>query len=182
MKLSAAIVCIGLMGTAMAQVSSSYRLTGAAFPEGGNPEAGTVLVSTSFRISLDAVGDTAFAPLLASASYAIESGFVAGYPPPGEVRALGFAADRSTISWQADRSTGVYHVYRGELSDLPGTYGVCRLAGVSGETALVSEIPLAPPLQSGLFYLVTAENRLGEEGTKGSDGGGVARTNPVPCP
>jgi hypothetical protein len=33
-----------------------------------------------------------------------------------------------------------------------------------------------------LFYLVTGENRLGEEGTKGRTSTGAERVNPTPCP
>ena len=35
---------------------------------------------------------------------------------------------------------------------------------------------------AGFLYLVTAENALDEEGSKGSDSAGVPRGNPVPCP
>ena len=33
-----------------------------------------------------------------------------------------------------------------------------------------------------LFYLVTARNRLGEEGTKGYRSPGIERPNDAPCP
>jgi hypothetical protein len=34
----------------------------------------------------------------------------------------------------------------------------------------------------GLFYLLTAENRLAEEGTIGTDSDGGERANDSPCP
>jgi hypothetical protein len=40
----------------------------------------------------------------------------------------------------------------------------------------------SPPAGSGFFYLATARNRLGEEGTKGFASSGTRRVNPSPCP
>jgi hypothetical protein len=53
----------------------------------------------------------------------------------------------------------------------------------------LSELPDAaaildavPDPGQGFFYLVTARNRLAEEGTKGSTSAGVPRSNAFPCP
>lgn len=42
--------------------------------------------------------------------------------------------------------------------------------------------PLAPSAGTGFFYLVTARNRLDEEGPKGFQSLGVEEPNPDPCP
>ena len=49
--------------------------------------------------------------------------------------------------------------------------------------ALILNLLAAPvPAGNGYFYLVTARNRLWEEGTKGSSSAGAQRANPAPCP
>ena len=47
--------------------------------------------------------------------------------------------------------------------------GTCQVAGISTETTTVSA---TPPRGDALFILLTAENRLAEEGTKGPDSAG----------
>jgi hypothetical protein len=42
--------------------------------------------------------------------------------------------------------------------------------------------PDVPSVTTGYFYLVTADNRLDEEGTKGFRSNGTERGNPAPCP
>jgi len=83
------------------------------------------------------------------------------------------------MHWDAEPSAGVYNIYRELMSDLSGTgYGECFAPDVSGTTGTD---PGTPPASDGWFYLVTAENRLGEEGTKGWNSGATERQGNV-CP
>jgi hypothetical protein len=92
----------------------------------------------------------------------------------------GYQADRTTLTWDAEPSIGRYHVYRDALSALPGLgFGVCLDSDVPGTTYVD---PGVPGDGAGYFYLVTAVNRLHEEGTKGITSGGAERGNPAPCP
>jgi hypothetical protein len=71
-----------------------------------------------------------------------------------------------------------YDVYRGPTGRLPGTFGSCLASNLVGTTY---NDPVAPG--SGVFfYLVTGENRLGEEGTKGTQSNGTVRTAAPACP
>jgi hypothetical protein len=109
----------------------------------------------------------------------MDSGFPLTYPPPGEVRGLRFL-DSETLVWNPEKSVGVYNLYRDLIGSLSGLgYGSCKEQDLASETATDSD-PL--PTDNGYFYLVTAENRLTEEGTKGFDGYGAERPNPSPCP
>jgi hypothetical protein len=84
-----------------------------------------------------------------------------------------------TLSWDPERSVGDYDVYRDLLSSLPGNFGACLEHDVPAQTAVDVGIP---GVGTGYFYLVTAENRLDEEGTKGFRSNGSERLNPAPCP
>lgn len=134
--------------------------------------------SASFMVSLDAIGDGVHLAGASSASYQMDAGFVIAYPPPLEVLNLAFTSE-TTLVWSPEKSVGRYNVYRGLLSSLPGGYGVCLAANVPSESLTDADVP---PAGQGFFYLVTAENRLGEEGTKGHDSHGVERVNATPCP
>jgi hypothetical protein len=175
----AAIATACLVLPAAAQQSPSFRLDEHVFNEGGHPASGTVLTSASFTISLDAIGEAATGTGLSSASFRMDGSFGAAYPPPGEVTGLRLT-DHQTLVWDPERSVGVYHLYRDLLSGLAGLgYGTCHEQDIPGETATDAD---TPPTGNGYFYLVTAENRLDEEGTKGSDGDSNPRGNPSPCP
>jgi hypothetical protein len=175
-----AIVLVALSGPALAQSSAGYILEEHVFNAGGHPEAGTVLTSASYRMSLDALGDAVLGTGLGSASYHMDGGFGSAYPPPGEVTGLLLLDDDETLVWDPERSVGVYHLYRDLLSALSGLgYGQCEQYGIATETATDSDTPSA---STGYFYLVTAENRLAEEGTKGWDSSDDERLNPSPCP
>ena len=83
-------------------------------------------------------------------------------------------------SWNPERSVGVYNLYRDLLGNLSGLgYGDCEQSDLPGTTATDTD---RPPAAGGFFYLITAENRLREEGTKGFDSSGSGRPNPSPCP
>jgi hypothetical protein len=173
------VAIAGLAGTPVgAQSSASYRVSQASFNEGGHPAEGSVLAAPNFRIKLDAIGGSVAREGLASASFRSDAGFVSGYPPPGEVVGLKFP-NKTTLLWSPERSVGAYEVYRGPLAAVASSSGVCFSAAVTVETG-GDTTALAPG--TGYFYLVTARNRLLEEGTKGAGAGGVLRVDTTPCP
>jgi hypothetical protein len=163
---------------ATAQSSVSYKLQASVFNAGGDPSGGSVLASTSFHIRLDSIGEGLVQVALGSASFHMDGGFVEAYRPPGEVAGLRYLANKRTLEWDPEISTGVYAVYRNTLNSLPGSFGVCLPPSVSGTSA---DDAALPSVGAGFFYLVTARNRLGEEGTKGQQSNGAARPNPAPC-
>jgi hypothetical protein len=161
------------------QESANYKLHEHTLNAGGNPDGGTVLASSSFRITLDALGEGITGPDLAGTSWRMDAGFVSGYPPPGEVTGVRFGADHITLTWNPEMSVGTYDLYRGiAWAFLPG-FGSCDQYGLTSETATDTDVP---SVGSGFFYLVTARNRLSEEGTKGLYASGTERPNPSPCP
>jgi hypothetical protein len=164
---------------AAAQQSASFKLEEQSFNVGGHPRDGVILVSTNFRIGLDSIGESLASPLATSTSFRMGRGFVSAYPPPGEVLGLSFA-DEITIGWETEGSVGTYAIYRAATSTLPGlAYGACLDSSLTNESYTDLDEPLAG---QSYFYLVTARNLLGEEGTKGYDSSGAERANPAPCP
>jgi hypothetical protein len=164
---------------AEAQQSASFNLEEHTFNAGGRPDEGTVAQSASFRVSLDAIGEAVSLAGLTGASFGIDAGFVAPYPAPGEVLGLRFA-NHVKLIWDPDPSTGVYNLYRGLVASLSGlAYGSCHESGVDGESTSDADLP---PANQAFFYLVTAENLLAEEGTKGFDSEGDEHPNSMPCP
>jgi len=130
-------------------------------------------------MSLDAVGDPATGARSSAPSYRMGAGFASAYPPPGQVRGLRFT-DGDTLRWDSEPSIGSYNLYRDLLSRLSsGGYGNCEQQDLTDETATDATVP---PAADGYFYLVTAQNRLDEEGTLGEDSGGAERPNTTPCP
>jgi hypothetical protein len=173
----------GIVGTlanpwSSAQQSDSFELGEHVFNAGGHPEQGSVPASGGFRISLDAIGDVTSGPTPSSASYRVAGGFVTAYSPPGEVLELRFD-DGTTLSWHPERSVGSYMLYRDGVDTLAGDYGSCLEPGITIASTNDSDTPVAG---IAWFYLVTARNRLGEEGTKGFAGDGTERGNTAPCP
>lgn len=170
---------IAVAAPAWAQQSASYQLREHAFNAGGRPDQGTLAQSPNFRVSLDAVGDPLSRAGLSSASFGMDGGFVSPYPPPQEVIGLEFS-DNQALLWNPEGSTGTYDLYRGLVSTLSGlAYGSCHQQGLTDETTTVADVP---PSGDSYFYLVTAENLLSEEGTKGFDSTGTERASPSPCP
>jgi hypothetical protein len=162
---------------ALAQTSASYKLTESVFNNGGDPANGASGASASYRIRLDAVGDGILGVGLASASFHMDGGFVDVYRPPGEIQQLLFTG-KTTMTWSPEKSVGQYEAYRGPMSSLAGA-GTCLVSPLATE---VTNDASAPASGQGFFYLVTARNRLGEEGTKGFKTGGLERPNSSPCP
>ncbi len=163
---------------ALAQQSASFRLAEQVLNAGGHPAGGLSPSSSSFRITLESIGGGLHDGALSSGSFVLEGGFPAPYPPPGEVQGFDLPAETSLI-WNAERSAGDYNVYRGALTVLPAlAYGSCYLQDVTATGATEGGVP---PVGTGWFYLVTVENRLGEEGTKGFRSSGAERNGSV-CP
>ena len=163
---------------ALAQTSTSYKLEEHVLNAGGHPSDGAYMSSASFRIKLDSIGEAVVGSGMSSASYGMDASFGAAYPPPGEVPWMWFS-DHDTMHWDAEKSAGVYNLYRDLMSNVSGGgYGDCHSAGVSDTTAIDAG---TPPGSDGWFYLVTVENRLREEGTKGGDSTGTERLGTV-CP
>jgi len=170
---------LALTGPISAQESASFKLREHSFNASGRPDHGTVAQSASFRVSLDAIGDSVSLTGPSSASFQVDLGFVAAYPPPREVTGLLFT-DAETLVWNPEKSTGAYNLYRRLIADLPGLdYGLCKEPDIADETT-TDDDPLA--IGEGFFYLVTAKNLIDEEGTKGFDSDHFERANPTPCP
>ena len=158
------LVALLAMLPVAAQQSASYKLSDSVLNAGGHPSGGTVMTSAGAG--------------LGSASFSADAGFGVCYPPPGEVGGLGFD-DAVTLVWNPEKSVGGYNLYRDTLAGLSGSsYGNCLQRDLANETATDAD-PV--PAGDGFFYLVTAENRLGEEGTWGADSAGAPRTGGV-CP
>ncbi|MDQ7006720.1 MAG: hypothetical protein Q9Q40_05775 [Acidobacteriota bacterium] len=162
----------------LAQQSASYRLEEHVVNLGGRPDDGVTASSAGFRISLDSFGEAAVRAGLVSSSFRVDGSFAGAYPPPGEVPGLRLT-DSTTLVWDAEKSVGVYNVYRDALAALSGGgYGTCWRQDLPEATTTDPDVPGSG---GGFFYLVTAENRLDEEGTKGSDSGGAPRGG-LACP
>jgi hypothetical protein len=167
-----------LCGSAAAQTSASFKLTENVINAGGNPLGGTRPTSASFRIPHDSIGDPAVRGLLSSASYRAEGGFVARYRPAGEAQGVRFM-NQTTLVWDHEPSVGTYNLYRNTLASLPGNPAGCLQSTLAQPTFVETA---TPAVGSGWYYLVTAENRLGQEGTKGHRSNGAERPNSAPCP
>jgi hypothetical protein len=167
-----------LAAPAAAQQSASYHLSEHVLNSGGRPLQGATAASASYRVSLDAIGENVNGAGLSSASYWMDGGFTVAYPPPGEVSGLTFPGKQNLL-WNPEPSVGDYNLYRGLLGSLSGLgFGTCQEQNLPGETAVDAAVPAAG---AGFFYLVTAENKLDEEGTKGFRSGGLERLGNT-CP
>lgn len=180
MKSVMGLVLLALAATALpAQESASFKLNESTLNLGGNPNSVARPTSTSFRIGFDALGGIVGQRPLSGPSFRMDPSFAPAYRPPGEVAGLSFA-DADTLDWQAEPAAIGYAVYRDLLSTLDGLgYGGCLASDVAGTTLDDTDVP---PSADGWFYLVTALNRLDEEGSKGPDSIGAERPNPTPCP
>ena len=158
-----------------AQGSEGYLNRERSFNNGGNPSP--VLVSENFQINLGSLGENLTMSSCESNDYTLVGGFSFSYPPPGEVMNLRFV-DSSILEWDADLSAGTYNVYRGLVSELATTYGSCHIVDIGQVQASDPEIPVQGECY---FYIVTACNRVGEEGTMGRDSSDTERPNVSPC-
>ena len=174
-----ALAGVALAGLATAQQSSSFQMTEYTFNAGGHPAQGTILTSGSFQLTLDALGDAISGTATNSSSFSIGNGFPASFGPPLEAQNLRFT-DAVTLAWDPDGSVGEYELYRGQVvAPFDPNYGSCLSAGITDLTATDFSAP-GPGL--AFFYLVTARNRLDEEGSKGLDPDNLERDNSFPCP
>jgi hypothetical protein len=165
-------------GAALAQQSPSYKLEEYAFNAGGHPVAGVSPASAGQRITLGSIGESFPLRRHFGPTFVLDGGFLFPYFPPGEVLDLRFT-NATTLEWDPQVSAGRYNLYRDALAALGGLgYGGCTQQNLT--TATTTDATLAPP-GAGFFYLVTVENRLGDEGTKGFRSSGEERGGAV-CP
>ena len=167
-----------LTAPVVAQQSANFKLNEHVINAGGHPSGGVVMASTSYKITLDALGESVVQVGMTSTSFHMDASFASAYPPPGEVVNLVFTDDQ-TLDWSAERSAGVYDLYRDET---PDGYGTCEQSDLPGPPATDASTPAAG---GTVFYLVTVKNRLWEEGTKGfrSDAGERLGATVLPvCP
>ena len=174
----AVLVGFTLANDGLAQTSSSFKLEEHTFNAGGHPEGGVIPTSSSFKITLDAIDDGLAGTSLNSSSFLMNSGFTASFPPPTEVQNLNFITS-TTMVWDADGSIGDYALYRDTVDNISPGFGACVLPTPASETATDLTVPGLGQVQ---FYIVTARNRLLEEGTKGFTSLGPERGNAAPCP
>ena len=175
----AVLIATFAVPTSLGQTSASYSLEEATLNAGGRPQNSSSPSSASYGISAEAIGDFVVSRGLSSASYVSDASFLVAYPSPREVLGLDIAADKQTVTWQPEPSVGRYNVYRGALTGISGlTYGDCLQQDLATETTSDTDLP---PLADGFYYIVTAENRLHEEGTKGDRSDGIERQGTA-CP
>jgi hypothetical protein len=171
------LACLAL--PSLAQESPSFRLNEHSLNAGGHPRDGAVASSARFRISLDALGGTVARTGMASPRFLMDAGFVSVYRPPGEVAWLWFQ-DEDWLNWSPESSAGDYNLYRDPISDLVSLdYGHCLAHDIPATTTVDADLPA---VGEGFFYLVTAENRLNQEGPKGWGSFNLYRMNANPCP
>src|SRR5262249_43080936 len=83
--LSLGVALGATLDTARAQTSASYKLTESVVNAGGDPRDASFAASASYRIRLDAIGQSVAGAGFTSAGYHMNAGFAGDYPPPGEV-------------------------------------------------------------------------------------------------
>lgn len=103
------------------------------------------------------------------------------YDPPGEVVALDFGADKTTLGWASfARESGsgtVYDAIRGDLDALRSSGAVTAAACLgSASTATSRTDSQAPSPGTGYYYLVQARNACGTGGW-GAASAGTPRTH-----
>ncbi len=179
MRFVIASTAILLAAPALAQQGEGVRISDHAINAGGHPSQGVVMASASYHLRFDSLAESTAGLLLEGDGYRLQGGFVACYPAPLEVTGLRFT-DAATLVWAPERSAGIYNLYRGGIDDLAlGGYGSCLDDSLSDESSVDVE---RPPVGNGFAYLVTAENRLEEEGSLGTDSAGSEREPGSPCP
>lgn len=174
MKTFVAVVAVlTALANAHAQSSSSFQISNSVVNAGGHPQQGQKMASESYQVSLDAIGDTVWSG--ASATYAGSSGFVGRYRPPGELGNLRFNA-KVNLTWDYDRGLTESNLYRGTTA---AGAAACYQPNLPANSFLEST---SPSVDAGWYYLVGAENLLGEEGPLGTGPGGAPRAPVAACP
>ncbi|MEJ2368989.1 MAG: hypothetical protein P8Z49_11750 [Acidobacteriota bacterium] len=160
-----------------AQTSPNYSNEEHVLNCGATPAP--TLSSSNYQVTLSSIGDGLSTATMSSSSYEISGGFDAVFPPPGEVENVHFTS-KTDMAWNPEPSVGTYNVYKASLADLQGgSSGTCFASGLASPTASDTATPSAGQC---FYYLVTAENRLNEEGTLGSQSGGTPRPAASSCP
>jgi len=174
----ALVLGVGLLAssTLWAQTSTNYQNQEHVFNAGGNPAP--AITSTNYSITLSSIGDGLTQTGMNSPSYQMDGGFVPAYSPPGEVLNLQFSS-KTAFGWDPEPSVRAYEVYRGDIVNVPSGSGACLVSGV---TTTAASDATTPAQGQCFFYLVTARNRVSEEGTMGNDSQGSGRVNGSPCP
>lgn len=162
-------------GSAPAQSSASFDISDAVLNAGGHPGQGPTMTSVSYQLSTDAIGDLVSHGAASSTTYTSSAGFDGRYRPPGELGNLRFNA-KVNLLWDYDVALGKSNLYRG--SSASGA-AACYQPGLPGNSFIEST---SPESGAGWYYLVGAENTLGEEGPLGLGPGGAPRSPVVPCP
>ena len=164
-RLLGAVLSVTLAGLAAAQSSNSYVLETWSINSGGVVPASEPVVGKPYRLSLAAIGDPVYPVPLSGASFTLDAGSVEPWRPAGEVPGLRLD-DAALLDWDTAPGARLYNLYRGDL---------IGLSSPSAGSCLQSDIPVtsaadnaSPPSAGGFFYLVTATDRFGKEGTWGS--------------
>ena len=93
------VLFAALPASVFAQSSPSHTQDEHVFNAGGRPAEAVISSSSSFRISLDSIGEAVISRSMTSASFRVGGGLGTAYPPPGEVNDLQILLDRQTLSW-----------------------------------------------------------------------------------
>jgi len=170
-----------LAAPALGQQSANFKVKASVFNAGGNPRSGSVLSSASFRITVDALGGSVTPEMMSGPSFQIDGGFVLQFRKPEEVTELLFLTKQAMMWDAAEKSVSpTYNLYRALITTLPSlTYGSCEQQGLGSPT---TTDPDEPSPGDGYFYLVTAENCIGIEGTKGFQDDGLTERQGTVCP
>ncbi len=175
------VACVGVPALSVAAespASESFLIEGGTLNAGGRPENGQGASSASFRLTIDAIAGPAAHATMSSASFSADGGFASSFPPAGEVEGLRFG-DAVTLLWSTEPSAMSYRAYRDDLVALGGPAGSCLGTGIVGTSTTDAAVPDAG---NGFLYLVTAVDRLAEEGTAGSTSSGDPRALASTCP
>lgn len=178
---AALLAAWGWAAPAGAQQSANFRLEGTTLNAGGRPVGGVMAQSVSFQITLDAVGDAVPALDASSPNFGLSCGTTGAYAPAAEVSEVSFGPPLppDSFKWSPAPTAVLYNLYRGVTGTLPGTFGSCLASNVA---ATSYADPAVPAAKTGYFYLVTGENRVGEQGIKGYQSNGAPRTSLPACP
>ena len=170
--IEAGVLLLLLSGSALAQTSASFQLEEYTLNAGGTPSQGSELASASFRMTVASLGNTLSAVGLDSASFQLDSGFGVSYLPPGQVAAMcGGAGELPAVFTDVQTLIWPRGAFGRDSTTCTGTipvvgYGICEQQDLIAATYGDGRGG-ALDRATTFYYLVTVENRLAEEGTKG---------------
>jgi hypothetical protein len=167
---------IASFGVAHAPDSDGASTIGVPANQGGGQYSVTLTAGTDPGVDLFHVtADDGVRPVIQMPSPRLSVGV------PGAVQNLRWS-DPVTLEWTGALGAVEFHVYRGGLDALSCSFfGECQDASDPDSTDRMFSDPAVPPSGAGFFYLVTAEEDGGNEGTLGISLCGV-RENSDPCP